>query len=81
MEPKEGSYENISIWIVVSCKEYVDGTFNRNEYFPLKFDKPIIQPDGKMGYKWDDGSHATFLTGDTFPMEYVNEKFNATKIC
>ena len=80
MEPKEGTYEDPSLWIVVSCKEYMDGSFRDNLYFPLKFDDPIIQPDGTMGYKWDDGEHATFLTGDSFPMEYVTAKYNVTNI-
>ena len=82
MVPKNG--ESIltkrSLWIVVSYKEYMDGKFRQINYLPLKFDKPVIQTEGTLGYDWEDGSHATFFTGDSFPPEHVTEDYIVTKI-
>lgn len=69
-----------AIWIVVSCKEYYDGEFRDTLYFPLKFENPIVQSDGTLGYCWEDGSHATFSSGDSFPTDDVLEDYIVTKI-
>lgn len=69
-----------ALWIVVSCKEYYDGEFRDNVYFPLKFEDPILQANGETGYEWEDGSNATFMTGESFPTQSVLDDYYVTEI-